>query len=74
MEQKIKAALEKVRPHLRMDGGDVEFIDFNQKTGELKVRMQGACSHCSMSHVTLDEGIGRLVMEEIPEVKKVTAV
>lgn len=74
MEKKINDVLEKIRPHLKMDGGDVEFVSFDAKSGELKVRLQGACSHCPMSSVTLKEGVGRLVMEEIPEVKKVTAV
>lgn len=74
MEEQIKKTLDKIRPHLKLDGGDVEFVTFNAASGELKVRLQGACSGCPMSQITLKEGVGRLVMEEIPAVKKVTAV
>jgi len=72
--KKIKEALEKIRPHLKMDGGDVEFVKFDEKTGVLEVKMQGACVGCPMSQVTLQDGIGRAIMEAIPEVKKLIAV
>ncbi|MFH1610761.1 MAG: NifU family protein [Patescibacteria group bacterium] len=71
---KIKAELEKVRPHLKMDSGDVEFVDFDKETGVLKLRLQGACVGCPMSQVTLQDGIGRTVKEHIPEVKEVQNV
>jgi len=57
-----------------MDGGDVEFVDFDKKTGQLKVKMMGACAHCPMSQVTLQEGIGQTIKESIKEVKEVLAV
>ena len=68
---KIKKELEKVRPHLQMDGGDVEFVDFNKTTGVLKLRLQGACFGCPMSQITLQDGIGRAIKAEVPEVKEV---
>ena len=71
---KIKKALDEVRPHLRMDGGDVQFVDFDEKTGLLKVKLKGACAHCAMSHITLQSGVGAAVMSKVPEVKKVEAV
>ncbi len=71
---KIKIELEKVRPHLKMDGGDVEFVEFDEKTGVLKLRLQGACVGCPMSQVTLQDGIGRTVKEHVPEVKEVQSV
>lgn len=71
---RIEKTLDEVRPHLRMDGGDVQFVDFDVKTGVLKVRLQGACAHCAMSQLTLQSGIGAAVMEKVPEVKKVQAV
>lgn len=74
MEEKIKNVLERVRPHLQMDGGDVDFVSFDAGSGVLKLKLQGACAGCHMSHVTLNEGIAKLVMEEIPEVKNVEAV
>jgi Fe-S cluster biogenesis protein NfuA len=71
---KIKDELEKVRPHLKMDGGDVEFVDFDKETGVLKLRLQGACAGCPMSQVTLQDGIGAAVKKNVPEVKEVQNV
>ena len=70
----IKNELNKIRPHLQMDGGDVEFVDFDEKKGILKLKLQGACAGCPMSQVTLQDGIGRAVKKEVPEVKEVQAV
>jgi len=70
---KIEKALDEVRPHLRMDGGDVRFESFDAKTGTLLVRLKGACAHCAMSQITLQSGVGAAVMEKVPEVKKVLA-
>ena len=72
--QKIQEELNKIRPHLQMDGGDVEFIDFDEKTGILKLRLQGACMGCPMSQITLQDGIGRAIKEKISEVKEVQAI
>ncbi len=74
MENKIKSALEEIRPHLQMDGGDVEFISFDERSGILKVKLQGACHGCPMAPVTLQDGIGRIIKEKISEVKEVEAV
>ncbi len=74
IEKKIKQALNEVRPHLQMDGGDVEFVSFDHKSGELKVRLQGACHGCPMSIMTLQNGIGMVVKERVPEVKELIAV
>ena len=74
MEEKIKKVLDKVRPHLQMDGGDVEFVSFDEKTGVLEVKLKGACVGCPMSQITLQDGIGKMVKEEIKEVKEVIAV
>lgn len=71
--QKIKSILEEVRPHLQMDGGDVEFMEFNEKSGILKLKLQGACVGCPMSQTTLQEGIGRVIKEKVPDVKEVVA-
>lgn len=74
MKNKIKLALDKIRPHLQMDGGDVEFISFNEKSGVLKVKLQGACHGCPMAPVTLQDGIERMIKEKVPEVKEVEAI
>ncbi|MFH1456869.1 MAG: NifU family protein [Patescibacteria group bacterium] len=74
IQDKIKQELDKIRPHLQMDRGDVEFVDFDEKTGVLKLKLQGACVGCPMSHVTLQNGIGRAIKEKISEVKDVVSV
>ncbi len=74
IKNKIKQELDKIRPHLKMDGGDVEFVDFDEKTGILKLRLQGACVGCPMSQITLQEGIGQTIKKEISEVKEVVGV
>lgn len=70
----IKNELGKIRPYLQMDGGDVEFIEFDETTGILKLRLQGHCAGCPMSAITLQEGIGRAIKEKVNEVKEVVAV
>ncbi len=74
MQQKIEEQLAKIRPQLQMDGGDVEFVSFDEETGVLKVKLQGACSGCPMSQITLQQGIGQMVKENVPEVKELVAV
>ncbi len=72
MEDRIKAALEKIRPALQADGGDLEFIDFND--GIVTLRLKGACGSCPMSLMTLKQGIENRLRREIPEVKAVEAL
>ncbi len=72
--EKIKQHLEELRPHLQMDGGDVELVDFDEQSGVLKVKLQGACQGCPMSQMTLQEGIGRVIKGKVPGVKEVVAV
>lgn len=72
--EKIKQELEILRPHLQMDGGDVEFVEFDEATGILKLRLTGHCVGCPMSQITLQEGIGRAVKEKVPEVKEVVSI
>ncbi len=69
MKEKVEAALEKIRPMLQADGGDVELIDV--KDGIVTVRLQGACAGCPMSQMTLRNGIERVLKEAIPEIKSV---
>jgi len=72
MKEQVAAALNKIRPMLQRDGGDVELVDFEE--GIVKVRLQGACAGCPMSQMTIKNGIERLLKEEIPEVKSVESV
>jgi len=72
MIEKIQAVLEEIRPALQADGGDVEFIDYNE--GVVTVRMQGACGSCPMSVMTLKQGIEARMKERIPEVVSVEQI
>lgn len=70
MKEKVQAVLDKIRPMLQADGGDVELVEVDEG-GVVKVRLQGACAGCPMSQMTLKSGIERLLKQEIPEVKSV---
>jgi len=73
MEERVQAALDKIRPALQADGGDVEFVEMTED-GVVKVRLQGACRGCPMSQLTLANGVERVLKEEIPEVTRVESV
>ncbi len=73
MREAVEAALNKVRPMLQADGGDVELVEITED-GVVKVRLQGACGACPMSQMTLKMGIERYLKKEVPEVKAVEAV
>jgi Fe-S cluster biogenesis protein NfuA len=69
MKEKVEAALQKVRPMLQADGGDVELVDVQD--GIVTVRLKGACGGCPMSQMTLKNGIERILKEQVPEVVSV---
>jgi Fe-S cluster biogenesis protein NfuA len=71
MQDRVKAALDKVRPNLQADGGDVQFVEV--KDGIVKVKLTGACAGCPMSQMTLKKGIESFLKREIPEVKEVVS-
>ena len=66
---KIKAVLDKIRPYLENDGGNVTFRKF--ENGVVYVSLIGACSNCPMASLTLKEGIENALISEVPEVIKV---
>lgn len=68
---KIKEVIEKLRPYLQNDGGDVEFKKF--ENGVVYVSLTGACSNCPMATMTLQDGIEEALINEIPEVIKVVS-
>ena len=74
LKEKVEKALEKVRPSLRVDGGDIELIDVNEKTGVVKVKLQGSCHGCPMAAITLKHSVERIIKEQVPEVTAVEAV
>lgn len=73
MKEEVQAALEDVRPHLQMDGGDVELVEVTDD-GVVKVKLTGSCSGCPMSQMTLKWGVENYLKKKIPEVKAVEAV
>jgi Fe-S cluster biogenesis protein NfuA len=72
MQDKVKDVLDKVRPYLVRDGGNVELVGVDG--GTVKVKLVGACAGCPMSKLTLKNGIEKILKQEIPEVKEVVAV
>ena len=72
-EEKVKAALENVRPSLQADGGDVEFVSLADD-GTVSVKLTGACGCCPMSQMTLKMGIENYLKKEIPQVTAVVGV
>ncbi len=72
MEKKVQEVLEKIKPSLQADGGDVELVEV--KDGVVKVRLKGACAGCPMSQMTLKMGIEKILKEQIPEVESVESV
>lgn len=73
MKEKIEKALNKVRPMLAADGGDVTLIDVTSD-GVVKLKLTGSCGCCPMSQMTLKMGIERILRQEVPEIKEVIAI
>jgi Fe-S cluster biogenesis protein NfuA len=75
MEEKIKKVLnDEIRPLLQADGGDLEFVAFDEASGEVQVRLQGACAGCPGATMTLAMGVEARLKEKFPEVKRVVSV
>lgn len=73
MQERVKAALDLIRPTLQADGGDVELVEVSDD-GVVKVKLVGACRGCPMSQLTLTNGVERVLKEQVPEVVRVEAV
>lgn len=72
MKEQVQEVLDKIRPMLQRDGGDVELVDVED--GTVKVKLVGACGGCPMATMTLKRGIEAKLKEELPDVKEVVAV
>ena len=70
----IERVLETVRPAIQMDGGDVEFVDFDAQDGTVKLRLMGHCVGCPMAMATLKHGIEARLKQTVPAVHSVEAV
>lgn len=73
IREKIEIALNGMRPFLQADGGDVELVEVTEDM-EVRLRLVGNCSSCSMSSMTMKAGIESGIRNALPEVKKVVAV
>lgn len=73
MREKVEKALEKIRPMLAADGGNVELVEVTPE-GSVKLKLTGSCGCCPMSQMTLRMGIERVLRQEVPEIKEVLAI
>lgn len=71
IEDKINSVLDTIRPFLINDGGNIEFVEYDNKQGILYIKMQGACADCFSLDFTLNEIIKSALQDEIPEIKDV---
>lgn len=75
MKDKVLAVVEKdIKPALMRDGGSIEVVDVDEKSGIVKVQLLGACGGCPMSMITLTAFVERYLKEKVPEVKRVVPV
>jgi len=74
MTEQVREALEKVRPLLQADGGDVELVDVSEDGKVVRVRLRGACAGCPGAAMTLKMGIERMLRKDVPGVETVEAV
>ena len=72
IEEKIKSTIEKMRPFLINDGGDLEYIKYEDNI--VYIKLKGACQGCPMMDITIKEGIEQLLVNESPEIKEVRNV
>lgn len=74
LRERVTAVIERIRPFVQSDGGDVELAEINEEDGIVFLRLKGACSSCPSSIYTLQMGIENEIRLEVPEVKQVVAV
>lgn len=72
VEEKIKEVINKLRPFLIQDGGNLEFVKYEDNI--VYVKLLGACANCSMMDITLKDGIEQLIINEVPEVTEVVNI
>jgi len=73
MRELVEKALEKIKPALQRDGGDVELVDVKDD-GVVQVKLTGACAGCPMSQMTLKMGVERMLKQEVPGVTRVDSL
>lgn len=73
IKERVLQALEKVRPYLQSDGGDISLVEITDDN-TVKVKLQGACHGCPYSLQTLKAGVEQVLLKEVPEISKVVSV
>ena len=71
-KEEIKNKINKIRPFLQNDGGDIEFIDYKEK--KVYIKLTGSCNNCPMIDITIKEGIETILKEKIPEITEVIKI
>jgi len=74
MKEKVEKVINSIRPILQADGGDLELVGVDEKTGTVKVSLRGRCGCCPASQMTLKAVVERKIKAEVPEVKNVERV
>ena len=73
MKEKVEAALNKIRPMLMADGGNVELVEVTDD-GIVRLKLTGTCGCCPMSQMTLKMGVEKILKQEVPQIKEVIAL
>lgn len=72
MEEKVLKVIDELRPFLMNDGGNIEYVKIENNI--LYITLQGACANCPMQEITLKEGIEKIIIDRVPEIKKVKII
>lgn len=72
IEERVLEALEKIRPYLLQDGGDISLVEVSIPV--VKVKLHGACETCKMSYMTMKAGVEDMIMRSVPEIESVITV
>lgn len=74
IQERVEKVIEKVRPYIQSDGGDITLVAIHEDTGIVEVSLHGACNTCPSSTATLKGGVERMMRQEVPEIKEVVTV
>lgn len=74
VRKRVELALERIRPAMQLDGGDIHLVDVDEPTGLVRVTLSGACQGCHASSMTMTLGVERVLKALVPEVKGVEAI
>jgi len=74
MKDQVLVVLEKIRPYIQADGGDISLVSVDESTGIVEVALHGACGSCASSTMTLKGGVERMLRAEVPGVTEVVSV